>query len=128
VTIATLFLGSGLLVIGLLALKRRPRPLESWFFITLVLLLIGMVSLGVTGSAVAFVFTPLLNLVGFPSSALRSSWLGAMALSLLCPPGLVFAHVLARLRRSSYWLIFAIGLFVYLWLASVLVYYIVETV
>lgn len=127
-TIAAIFLGAGLLIVGLLSLKRRPKLLESWLFITLVLLLTGMVSLGVTGSAVAFVFTPLLNLVGFPSSALRTSWLGAMALSFLCPPGLVFAHVFARLRRSRYWLIFAVSLLVYFFLASVLVYYIVELV
>jgi hypothetical protein len=128
VTIAATFLGAGLLVIALLSFKRRPRLLESWLFITLVLLLVGMVSLGVTGSAVAFVFTPLLNLIGFPSSDLRSSWLGAMALSFLCPPGLVFAHGVATLKRSSYWLLFGIGFLLYLFLAGILVYYIVESV
>jgi hypothetical protein len=115
-------------VIALLSLKRRPRPLESWLFITLVLLFVGMVSLGVTGSAVAFVFTPLLNLIGFPSSDLRTSWLGAMALSFACPPGLVFAHGVATLKRSSYGLLFMISLVFYLFLASILVYYIVESV
>jgi hypothetical protein len=128
VTLATIFLGAGLLVVSLLSLKRRPKPLESWFFITLVLLLIGGVSLGVTGSAVAFVFTPLLNLVGFGSSDLKTSWLGAVALSFLCPPGLVLAHGFATLKRSSYWLIFAAALFVYVFLASVLVSYLVKIV
>lgn len=128
VTLAAIFLGAGLLVVGLLSLKRKPRPLESWFFITLVLLLIGGVSLGVTGGAVAFIFTPLLNLVGFGSSDLKTSWLGAMALSFLCPPGLLFAHGFARLKRGSYWFIFAAALFVYIFLASVLVYYIVEII
>jgi hypothetical protein len=124
---ASLFLGAGLLAVLLLSFRRRrPRALESWLFITLVLLLIGGVSLGVTGSAVAFVFTPLLNLLGFPSTDLRTSWLGAMALSFVCPPGLVLAHGLARLRRSRYWLIFLLSFFVYCLLASVLVYFIVE--
>jgi hypothetical protein len=128
VTIAAIFLGAGLLVIALLSFKRRPRLLGFWLFITLVLLFIGVVSLGVTGSTVAFVFTPLLNLVGFASSDLRTSWLGAMALSFLSPPGLVVAHALATLRRSSYWLIFLLTLFIYLALASILVYNIVESV
>jgi hypothetical protein len=124
---ASLFLGAGLLAVLLLSFRRRrPRTLESWLFISLVLLLIGGVSLGVTGSAVAFVFTPLLNLLGFPSTDLRTSWLGAMALSFVCPPGLVLAHGLARLRRRRYWLIFLLSFFVYCLLASVLVYFIVE--
>jgi hypothetical protein len=128
VTLATIFLGAGLLVVALLSIKRRPTLSGFWFFLALVLLLIGGVSLGVTGSAVAFVFTPLLNLIGFPLSDLKTSWLGAMALSFLCPPGLLFAHGLATLKRSSYWLIFAAALFVYSFLASVLVYYIVEII
>ena len=121
------FLGAGLVVVGLLSLWRRPKRLESWLFITLVLLLVGVVSLGVTGSVFAFLFTPILNLAGFPSTALRDSWLGAMALSFLCPPGLVVAHLLAH-SRKTYWLIFLLGLFVYCLLASVLVYFIVERV
>jgi uncharacterized membrane protein len=126
---ASLFLGAGLLVVLLLRLKgRKPRTLESWLFISLVLLLVGGVSLGVTGSAVAFVFTPLLNLLGFPSTALRTSWLGAMALSFLCPPGLTVSHALAGLRRTQYGLIFALSFFVYCLLASVVVYFIVERI
>lgn len=121
------FLAAGLVIVGLLSLRRRPKPLESWLFITLVLLLVGMVSLGVTGSALTFLFTPLLNLIGFPSVALRDSWLGAMALSFLCPPGLSAAHLLAR-KRKAYWLIFLLGLFVYCLLASVVVYFIVERI
>ncbi len=128
VTTAALFLGAGLLVIALLSLKRRPKPLEAWVFVTLVLLFVGGISLGVTGSVVAFVFTPLLNLVGFPSSDLQTSWLGAMALSFLCPPGLVLAHGLARLKRDRYGLVFLVSLWVYLLLASVLVYFIVALV
>jgi hypothetical protein len=121
------FLAAGLVVVGLLGLRRRPKPLESWLFITFVFLLVGMVSLGVTGSAVAFLFTPVLNLIGFPSVALRDSWLGAMALSLLCPPGLVVAHLLAR-GRKTYWLIFLPSFFVYCLLMSLVVYFIVERV
>jgi hypothetical protein len=121
------FLAAGLVVVALLSLRRRPKPLESWLFISLVLLLVGMVSLGVTGRALAFLFTPILNLIGFPSVALRDSWLGAMALSFLGPPGFVVAHLLARTRKT-YWLIFLLSLFVYCLLASVLVYFIVERV
>jgi hypothetical protein len=127
VVLAIGFLSVGLVVILVLSLRRqKPRALESWLFITLVLLLIGGVSLGVTGSAIAFVFTPFLNLLGFPSTDLRTSWLGAMALSFLCPPGLVVSHALARLRRSQYWLVFILSFFVYCLLASVVVYFIVE--
>jgi hypothetical protein len=121
------FLAAGLVVVGLLSLRRRPKRLESWLFVTLVLLLIGVVSLGVTGSALAFVFTPILNLIGFPSVALRDSWLGAMALSFLCPPGLLMAHLFARQRRT-YWLIFLVSFFLYCLLMSVIVYFIVERV
>jgi hypothetical protein len=121
------FLAAGLVVVGLLSLWRRPKRLESWLFVTLVLLLIGVVSLGVTGSALAFVFTPILNLIGFPSVALRDSWLGAMALSFLCPPGLLMAHLFARQRRT-YWLIFLVSFFLYCLLMSVIVYFIVERV
>jgi hypothetical protein len=121
------FLAAGLVVVGLLSLWRRPKRLESWLFVTLVLLLIGVVSLGVTGSALAFVFTPILNLIGFPSVALRDSWLGAMALSFLCPPGLLVAHLFARQRRT-YWLIFLVSFFLYCLLMSVIVYFIVERV
>jgi hypothetical protein len=126
---ASLFLGAGLLIVLLLSFNhQKPKALESWLFITLVLLLIGGVSLGVTGGAVAFVFTPLLNLVGFPSTALRTSWLGAMALSFLCPLGLVVSHALARLRRNRYWLTFMLSFFFYCLLASITVYFIVERV
>jgi hypothetical protein len=121
------FLAAGLIAVGLLSLRRRPKPLESWLFLTLVLLFIGMVSLGVTGRVIAFLFTPILNLIGFPSAALRDSWLGAMALSFLCPPGLVVAHLVSR-RRKTYWLIFLASFFVYCLLASVVVYFIVERV
>jgi hypothetical protein len=121
------FLAAGLVVVALISLWRRPKPLESWLFITLVLLLVGMVGLGVTGSALAFVFTPILNLIGFPSVALRDSWLGAMALSFLCPPGLVMAHLLAR-SRKIYWLVFVLSFFVYCLLMSIVVYFIVERV
>jgi hypothetical protein len=127
---ASIYLTAGLLVILLLSFRRKkPKALEGWLFAAFVILLLGMVSLGLTGSAVAFVFTPILNLLGFPSTALRSSWLGAMALSLLCPPGLVVAHLLARARqRSAYLLIFLVSLFVYFLLASAVVYVIIERV
>jgi hypothetical protein len=128
VTTATIFLGAGLLVVALLSVKRRPTLGGFWFFLTLVLLLVGGVSLGVTGSAVAFVFTPLLNLVGFSSNDLKTSWLGAMALSFLCPLGLLPAHGLARFNYKAYWLIFIAGLLGYLLLSSILVYFIVERV
>jgi hypothetical protein len=128
VTTATIFLGAGLLVVALLSFKRRPNLSGFWLFLTLVLLLVGGVSLGVTGSAVAFVVTPVLNVLGFSSSDLKTSWLGAMALSFLCPPGLVVAHAFARLNRSRYWLIFPIVFLVYVLLASVLVYAVVEVV
>ncbi len=127
-TTAAIFLGAGLIAVALLSIKRRPKLGGFWLFITLVLLFVGVVSLGLTGSAVAFVFTPILNVMGFSSADLKTSWLGAMALSLLCPPGLVLVHGLARYNRTYYWLIFVISLLVYLLLASISVYYIVELV
>lgn len=127
-TTAAIFLGAGLLVVGLLSIKRRPTLGGFWFFLALVLLLLGGVSLGMTGSAVAFLFTPILNVIGFSSSDLKTSWLGAMALSFLCPPGLVLAHGVARFNRNNYWLLFIVSSLVYGLLASILVYFIVARV
>ncbi|MGL4612174.1 MAG: hypothetical protein ACRCYY_21260 [Trueperaceae bacterium] len=122
------FLGAGVLVIGVRSIWRTPGLLETWLFLTVVVLLAGLFSLGMTGSTVAQVMTPLLNLAGLPSTALKDSWLGAMALSVLCPIGFVPAHGLARTGRSIYGLLFIVSLFIYCLIASVGVYFIVERI
>jgi hypothetical protein len=115
---------AGIGVIGLVSLRRRPRPFAALCFIVFALMLFGVLSLGMTGVGLERLFRPLIKLLGlFPASS-ESLWRIAMLLSLIGPLGLIVAYLLSRSNK----VVFIISFIVYCLVCDVLAHLLVRAI
>jgi hypothetical protein len=117
------FFAVGLAMVGLISFWRRPKPFAALSFLAFALIILGLLSLGMTGAWVERLFRPLIYGLGLGPDSSESFWRIGLMLSVACPPGLLIAHF-ASLRAIGYLhiVLFVVSFIVYCFLCNLVVH------